>query len=40
MTGDMQQLSTSKTQSSPISKYSNECINKGYACDVKMPAVK
>jgi hypothetical protein len=29
-TGDMQQLSASKTQSSSISKESNECINKGY----------
>jgi hypothetical protein len=35
-----QQLATSKTQSSSISKESNECINKGYACDVQLPAVK
>ena len=44
-TGDTQQFSTSKTQSSSISKESNECINKGYACvvkwsEVKLPSVK
>jgi hypothetical protein len=38
--GDTQQLSASKTQSSSISKESNECINKGYECDVKLPVVK
>ena len=40
MTGDTQQLSTSKTQSSSMSKESNECINKRYACDVQLPAAK
>jgi len=39
-TGDTQPLATSKTQSSSISVEGNECNNKGYACDVQLPAVK